>query len=129
MLSIIIMIIGGLVAAMNLVASLAPNSKPVFDKLVPVQGIIGLAMIVWSILSLVQLLGHGIFSILAIVIIAVQLVVGFLLSFSLLSQFIFKSADAKEKGEKLRSKLVVFQIPLGLILMAYGVWLLINSFI
>jgi len=58
------------------------------------------------------------FSIIFLVIIIVEFIVGFLLSYSLISKYLLENNDtAKEKGQLLRKKLAKFQVPAGLILL------------
>jgi len=129
MLNSVIMILGGLMAAMSLVVLMVPKSKDTFEKLVPLQGFVGIGLMFWALWGLVQLLRYGVFDILAMVLIVLQILVGFLLAFSLLSKYIFKSQEALEKGKKLRSKMAAFQGPMGLVLAGFGTWYLLRNFI
>ena len=127
MLSIIIMIVGGLVAAMGLITKIAPSTKSAFEKIVRLQGLIGLVLVGWSVYTLIQFIQYSIFDLVTMVMLATQFLVGFLLSFSLLSKFLFKTEQAQNKGQNLRNKLINFQIPLGLALTAFGIWNLLQT--
>ena len=73
------------------------------------------------------MLSLGGFSVMAIVSVALQLAVGFLLSFGLLSQLFSKSEESQQKGEALREKLSPYQGVLGLALIGLSVWSLITA--
>lgn len=130
MLGIIISLVGGIAAAASLITKAKPDSKELLDKITPYQGIVGLALLGWGLYSVIQLirvLTHGYFDVVSIATVALQLIVGFLLSFGLLSKFLFsKSAAAQEKGEALRTKLAGFQGILGLALIGLSIWALIR---
>ena len=130
MLGIIIALLGGIAAATSLIVNFKPDSKPLLDKLTPFQGVIGLVLLAWGVYSLIQLIRvflHGFFDLMSVATVAVMLAVGFLLSFGLLSQYVFaKSPEALAKGEALRAKLAGFQGILGLVLIGLSVWALIR---
>ncbi len=130
MLGIIISIIGGIAASASLIIKFKPESKELIEKLTPFQGVIGLVLLGWGVynlIDLIRILVHGVFDVVSIATVAAQLVVGFLLSFGLLSQFLFsKSKEAQEKGEAIRSKLAGYQGILGLALIGLSIWTLIR---
>ncbi len=120
-LSTLIGIAGGLLAMSSLIAKRAPNAKEQMAKLAAYQGWIGLVMFgwgVWELLSSVLSIGAlssaplaWIFGLLSGV---ADFSVGLLLGFGLISTYAFRgNAVAIERGNQLREKLVVFQVPLG----------------
>jgi uncharacterized membrane protein len=120
MLGAIIAILGGLIAASSLIVSKKPNAKDLLDKLVPFQGIIGVILLAWSIFGVLGLLSY--FSIISLAVVVVEFIVGFLLSYGLLSKFLLsKNEAAKEKGQALRLKLTKYQVPAGVILVVLGI--------
>lgn len=120
MLSAIIAIIGGIIAASSLIVAKKPNAQELIDKLTPYQGWIGIVLLVWSVRGALALMSY--FSIVLVVLVAVQFVVGFLLGYGLLSKYLLeKNETAKIKGQELRLKLVKFQAPAGIILIILGV--------
>lgn len=121
MISAIISILGGIIASASFIVSKKEDARELIDKLVPYQGFIGLVLLFWSIRNVFFILHH--FSVALILLTAVQFIVGFLLSYSLLSQYLFsKSEEAKEKGQELRAKLVQYQVPAGIILIVLGIF-------
>lgn len=127
MLTAIISILGGLIAASSYIVSKKADAKELIDKLVPYQGWIGVVLLFWSIKNALVLFRH--FSFNGIIITIVQFIVGFLLAYSLLSQYLFsKSDEAKEKGQELRAKLVQYQVPAGIGLIVLGVLRLFRWF-
>lgn len=116
----IISILGGVIASASFIVSKKENARELIDKLIPFQGIIGLILLFWSIKGMFLILGNLKLSL--ILLTAVQFIVGFLLSYALLSQYLFsKSDEAKEKGQVLRAKLVQYQVPAGIVLIVLGV--------
>ena len=127
MLTAIISILGGLIASSSYIASKKPDAKELIDKLVPYQGIIGVVLLIWSIKNVFILFRY--FSFNGIIITVVQFIVGFLLAYALLSQYLFsKSEEAKEKGQELRAKLVQYQVPAGIGLIVLGVLRIFHLF-
>ena len=134
MLSIIIAIVGGLLACSSVVIAKKPNAKELIDKLTPYQGWIGLVLAfwgVWGAIGLILNIGSiGVVWIIALAICLVEFVVGFLLGYGLISKyFLERSEAAKAKGQELRLKLTKYQVPSGFILMALGVVSLVFRFI
>jgi len=114
-------IAGGLLAMSALVAKRAPNAAEMLARLAPYQGSIGTIMFgcgVWELIHAVTGIGllsvaplYWVFGLLSGI---ADLTVGLLLGFGLISTYVFRgNAQAMEKGDPLRSKLAVFQIPLG----------------
>ena len=120
MLSAIIAIIGGIIAASSLIVAKKPNAQELIDKLTPYQGWIGIILLIWSIQGLLGSLRH--FSIIGIATSGVMFVVGFLLGYGLISKYLLeKNDEAKAKGQALRMKLAKYQVPAGIILIVLGV--------
>lgn len=124
----IISIIGGILAAAGFIIARKPNAKELIDKVTPYQGWIGIILFIWGVwqtISVILNLGwigtNLIFWIIWAVVALSNLFVGFLLGFGLISKYaLSKNEEAKEKGEKIRLKLLKFQIPLGFISIAIG---------
>ncbi len=129
---IIISLVGGILAAASLIIKFKAESKDLIEKITPFQGIVGLVLLgwgVWGLIQLIRAMTHGVVLVVPTIFVAAQLVVGFLLSFGLLSQFLFsKSEAAKEKGENIRAKLAGYQGILGLVLIGLSILSLIQSF-
>ena len=120
MLTAIISILGGVIAASSYIVSKKANAKELIDKLVPYQGWIGVVLLFWSIKNVFFLLNY--FSSTVLLFAVAQFIVGFLLAYGLLSQYLFKnSEEAIEKGQKLRAKLVQYQVPAGVGLIVLGI--------
>ena len=120
MLSSIIAIFGGIIAASSLIVAKKPNAQELLDKLTPFQGWIGVVLLIWSIQGI--LASIRLFSIIGLATSAVMFIVGFLLAYGLLSKYLLeKNETAKEKGQQLRAKLVKYQVPAGVILIILGV--------
>ena len=123
----ILTICGGLITAAPLIVSHKPNSKEIFARIAPYQGIFGVGVLALGILWLIRwlpLMASSLTSVGGIVIlgmIVANILVGFLMGFSLLSRLFAKNETAKAKSAQLAAKLTAVQIPLGITAVALGV--------
>ncbi|MBW2733802.1 MAG: hypothetical protein JRH20_15550 [Deltaproteobacteria bacterium] len=125
----LITIVGGLLAASGFIISRKPNAKELIDKIAPYAGMIGLIMFGWGVWETLSVVRNV--SILSVAplrwvfwagVAAADLLVGFILGFGMISKYMLsKNAAALEKGQRLRTKLVKVQAPLGLFAMVMGV--------
>lgn len=136
--SLALIVCGGLAAA-NLIVQKQPNAREAIEKLRPYQGWIGVVvalcgawMLIWALLSF----GWFSFGVRGVIwwltftlTGALEFALGFLLGYPILSQWLAKSADARQRGQQLQEKLALYQVPLGLAGIAVGVWCLIGNFI
>lgn len=134
MIGSIIAILGGLLAASSIIIAKKPNAKDLIDKIAPYQGWIGIVLAfwgVWGVISSILSIGSiGLPWIIGLAVAVVEFVVGFLLGYGLISKYLLeKNETAKAKGAELRLKLVNYQIPAGLILLALGILSLVFIFI
>ncbi|WP_223668484.1 hypothetical protein [Kangiella shandongensis] len=121
---LILAIIGGLLAASSLIASKSQDAGQALKKIAPYQGIIGVIILV---IGLYYFLFHslanlgamikftgGLFNIITQIL---MILVGFILSYSLISEkLLSKNEAAQEKGAQAAKKLTKIQIPLGIAL-------------
>ncbi|MBX3260441.1 MAG: hypothetical protein KIS78_08270 [Labilithrix sp.] len=117
----VIGIAGGLLAMSSLLVGRSAQAAEKLATLAKYQGWIGLTMFGWGVWELIQcvlnlrLLAQSplVFVFWALSGVA-DFTVGLLLGFGLISTYVFRgNAMAIAKGDALRSKLVVFQVPLG----------------
>jgi len=133
MLDGILMIVGGAIAAMSLIAKKSANAEDVLKKIVPFQGYLGVVLFIWGIWGLIRsILGIGILGtwplwwITLLLVAVVETVLGFMLGFGLISKYaLSKNEEAQKKGDEILAKLAVYQTNLGLIGIAVGVWTII----
>jgi hypothetical protein len=119
--SMLIGIAGGLLAMSSLIVGRSAQAAEKLAKLAQYQGWIGLTMFgwgLWELFGVLTNLGMMGKAPLAFIFWALSGVadftVGLILGFGLISTYAFRgNATAVEKGNALRSKLVVFQVPLG----------------
>ena len=132
----IVLIVCGVLAAASVIAKFQPNSQQFIDKLVPYQGWIGFFVCLWGLYTVVFacLLNLGLlhhWPVLWVTILAtgaLEFGLGFLLGFGLLTKYMLsKNETAMAKGQQLRAKLANVQIPMGLAGIGLGVWCLIAS--
>jgi len=133
----VVTIVGGLLAASSFVVSKKPNAKELLEKLVPVQGWIGVVLFfwgIWGVIHFVMNLGllkdHMVAMILFLAGSAVCLGVGFLLGYGLIAQYTLgKNEEAKAKAELVRAKLTTIQVPLGFAAVGLGIAALVMTFV
>ena len=120
-------IVGGLITASALIVARKPNAKELFRRIAPYQGFLGVGMLAMGILWLVRWLpnlGASFSSIggaLVLGMIAANILIGFLLGFSLLSGVLAKNETARDKSDAVMAKLSNVQVPLGVSAVAMGV--------
>jgi len=119
MIESIVAILAGVLASSSYIVNRKPEASDLIEKLVPYQGAIGLLVLFWSIRGILRFS----FGPIGLAMIAAQFIVGFLLSYGLLSKYVLSNNDtAEERGLEVRSKLSQYQVPAGLGLIALGVW-------
>jgi len=127
------LIIIGALAAISLVTKVVKDSEKVLNMIVPFQGIIGVCAFIWGIWGVIYtILNLGwlgtwpIWWITQLATSLVELVIGFILGYGLISKYaLSKNEEAKKKGEEILSKLAGYQTMLGIIAMAIGAWYII----
>lgn len=131
--SVLVLLAGGVLGAAKLIVAKKPDAKALIEKLSPYQGIIGLVMLAWGIWGVINFArgigaGMSFWMVVFLLTIVVQLGLGFLLAYGLISKYALEKNDqAKEKGEKVRAKLAVYQAPMGLSAIALAVLFLVAS--
>ncbi|CAN5787713.1 hypothetical protein BH09MYX1_BH09MYX1_60760 [soil metagenome] len=114
---------GGILAMSSLFVGKSPGAAEKLAKLAQYQGYIGLSMFAWgvwelidSILSLGMIGEHPLIWGFMLASGIADFGVGLILGFGLISVYAFRgNAVAIEKGNALRTSLVKFQVPLGLL--------------
>lgn len=125
----IILILGGLFACYGLIVANMPSIKSEFDKVIPLQGFIGIILILlWLrdllllgrlielfqnnfILWLIQLAGT-----------ISKFILGFVFSYALLVKYVLTAkTDTKEYVTKTYKTLAIVQVPFGIIALLVGV--------
>lgn len=135
MISGLITIAGGILAASALIIARKPNARDLIDKITPYQGWIGVVMFfwgIWGVLDCVRFVGllgtRPLFWIFWLACGVADLAVGFLLGFGLITKYVLsRNAAAEARGQQLRAKLAAYQGVFGLAAIAMGalyiVWL------
>lgn len=133
MLFALLLIVAGLLAAASLIIQKQPNAKDLIAKIVPFQGIIGIVLLLWGLINLIRVLPYlgtlfnyvPLSALLAVVTLLVSIALGFLLGYGLIAQYALKNTSAAGSGESALAKLTPIQIPLGLLGIGLGLWMLI----
>lgn len=127
------MIVAGILAAAGLIVSRKPEAKQLIDKLTPYQGWVGIVLFIWGIWDIIGAIGtlsfSFIFFLIYLIVAVLELILGFLLGFGLITKFaLSKNEQAKEKGQAIRAKLAPFQGILGFIAIAAAIVFIILGF-
>ncbi len=118
----IILILLGVLAASSMIVKMKPEAKDLIDKIVPIQGWLGLVGFVLGIYYTVIHLLSGGFLIVYFAMTLLMAALGLLMGFGLISKYMLsKNEEAMAKGEAIRSKLATFQIPLGIAGIVVGI--------
>ena len=116
-------VLGGILAMSSLFIGKSPQAAAQLEKLAKYQGWIGLTMFGWGVWELIEtvlslgLLGsRPLLWVFWLAMAAADFSVGLLLGFGLISTYAFRGNQmAIEKGQRVRSMLVKFQVPLGIL--------------
>ena len=118
----ILLIVVGLLAAYPGIVRARPDAKDLLDKLVPFQGWLGIAALIWGAINLLRILLHlGMMTMMPvmwlILLVAgdvVAVLLGLILGYGLIAQYVLTgSSDARRRTEEWRAKLLTRQVALG----------------
>ncbi len=138
--NVVILILGGSLAASSLILAKKPDAKALFEKIAPYQGTIGVVMFLWGIWEVLHILlnldvlkalfgGPITLKLTAVVwpvTAVILLALGFLLGFGMIQAFAGKkSPEMAAKSEQMMKKLAPHQTWLGIVSIACGVWWLL----
>ena len=127
----LLLILCGLLAASGMVLRKRPDAARVLGQLIPIQGILGAVLGIWSLVLAIRLFDMLIPFITVVVLIAfvatvVGVILGFVLAYVLLDTYVLnKNATATQGGASMNSKVAAIQSPLGLAGIVFGIVYLI----
>jgi hypothetical protein len=133
---VVLVVLGALAAATSIVAK-RPDAQVYLDKLVPYQGWLGLIACLWGAWIIITvILNLNWFTYVPVWWLtyaatgALIAALGLLLGYALLTKFILShSAEAVRRGEQLRLGLVPYQVMLGYVAIALGLWTILATFL
>ncbi|MDR2498072.1 MAG: hypothetical protein LBD28_01375 [Tannerellaceae bacterium] len=130
----IMLIFLGLLAVPSIILSRKPEAKEWYEKIAPWQAWIGLAFAVIGIFGLLDaILGigrhhhSGMYWLTTLAGSVLQIGLGFVLGYPVISNFLSRSADASEKAKALLNRLLPLQGTLGAIAIGVGLWRVIMA--
>jgi hypothetical protein len=123
MVALVIGIIAGLIALAPAIVARRPDAKEMLDKLTPFTGWVGVSLFCWGIwetisavLGISYLTSAPLHWIFWLVMALVDLALGLILGFGLISKYaLSKNEAAMAKGQALRQKLAPFTAILGIL--------------
>jgi len=125
-LHIAVLFLGGVLAAAGFIVSKKPNAKELIAKVVPYQGFIGVALLVSGVLNILN--GALSAGVMGIGVVACQVLLGILLGFGLIAQWIPGEGAVEKKGLEIQKKLMGFQVPVGIAAIVFSVLALLRQF-
>jgi hypothetical protein len=126
----ILLIILGALAVYPAVVQTWPTTKPLLDKLMPYQGIIGIVGLIWGVFWALRLLAVAgmmmhfspIVWLVSLIGAVVAVMLGLLLGYSLIDRHVLgNNAQFQQRGETFRVKLLARQASLGWAAIIVGV--------
>lgn len=137
MLYIIILIILGIAAAPSIILARKPDAKATLDKIVPIQGWLGVLVCLVGIWRLIQgiiyievLTIAPVVWIIWIIVAAVEAILGFIMGFGLINTYVLsRNPKTEEKGQQLIAKLQPLQGKFGIAAIIIGILAIIGTFI
>jgi hypothetical protein len=132
----IVLIALGVLAAASSIVSRRPDAQTYIDKLVPFQGWLGFLACIWGVWIVINaVLNLNLISYAPVWWLTyaatggVIAVLGLLLGYALLTQFIFShSVEATRRGEQIRLSMVPYQVSLGYVAIFLGLWAIVTFF-
>jgi hypothetical protein len=124
--TVLVLLAGGLIGASALIIARRPDAKDVIDKLLPFQGLIGIVLLLWGVVDVFGVIRSMRWMSIApfwwlvfVVSTLVELGLGFLLAYSLITKF--TSGQASEKAAQAYGRLAGYQSTLGVTAIVLGV--------
>ncbi len=136
------MIIWWLLALYGLIIARAPDLKDEFDKIIPLQGAVGIILLLMGIVDFLHIFDYLLMfgyntlgASLSIASVFTKLILWFVLSYALLTKYVFAQAPKnkkkwrkkkweltrEQKTEKMYKKLTLIQVPFGFISILLGI--------
>ena len=135
----IALIVAGILAASGFIISRKPDAKQLIDKIVPFQGFIGVALLVWGIIDTIRVISHlkeigdiattfPLYSISVYAGVASEVLLGFLLGMPAIASWIPGESAAEQRAMEMQKKVVPFQTIIGFVGIVAAVLLLYYYF-
>ena len=112
----LVLLLGGLIGASNIVIAKRPDAKEMIDKLIPFQGIIGIVLLLWGVVGVFDVLRTlrwmnvaPFWWLVFVATVVIELGLGFLLAYGLIGKFAGGQAT-----ERIHAKIAGYQSNLGL---------------
>lgn len=111
----------GFLGAASFIIERQPNAKQIIDRVLPYGGVLGILGVALGIIyALEALLTFRLFMLVAALLLAA---LGLLFGYALLSQYVLnRSAEAQATADRVRGQLAVYQTPLGIAGVIFGLW-------
>ena len=127
--TIVLLLAGGLLGAANLIAARKPDARALIEKLRPFQGWIGILLVLWGLRDAINVLrsmtvlsAAPFWWLVSLLTTLTELALGFLLGYGLITKYVLSGRpQALEKGQQLQGQLAKYQGPLGVTAIALAI--------
>jgi hypothetical protein len=142
----IAVILGAVICLSSFIIGKKPEAKQLFEKVAPYQGFLGVGLLAWGlwelwdkIISGYRGLDKSVFGILMdsrmgndsvagislIIYVIAAIIIGFVLGFGLIANWIPGEGKAEKKGLEIQKKLLGFSLPIGAVGLIFAIlWLI-----
>ena len=123
----IIALLSGSLASSNFVLERFPSAKSYLEKMKPYQATIGMIALIISVLKIFNVFSGRediLAKLITLLCIISTAVVGFLLGYPMVQQWIVTDENSKQKTEAFRKKLLPWQVIAGLVAIVSGIFVI-----
>lgn len=138
----IAVILGALICLSSFIIGKKPEAKQLFEKVAPYQGFLGVGLLAWGLFELwdkvisgYKGLDKSVFGILMdsrmgndslaaislLIYVIAAIIIGFILGFGLIANWIPGESGAEKKGLAIQKKLLTFSLPIGLVGLIFSI--------
>lgn len=117
----IVLILGGILAASTVIIAKRPDAQQAINKLVPFQGAIGIALLVFGVIWLLRSIniikamsGYPIFGATTLTVVGASILLGVLFGMPLIVRLIPGDSPAEQKAAQFAANIAGFQVLIGL---------------
>jgi hypothetical protein len=121
----ILALVSGALAASNFVLEKFPSAKSYLEKILPYQAIIGITALIISVLKIFDIFTSRegfLANLITLICILSTSIVGFLLGFPMVQQWVATDEKSRQKTAEFRKKLLPWQVIAGMVAIVTGIF-------
>jgi hypothetical protein len=118
----LLLILGGILATASVIVAKKPEARPMIEKLVPFQVLIGIALLVLGVVNLLRWLGHGllgaishtpIFGMTFLALSVMSILLGILFGMPQILKALQGNAQAEQRAIQVMTQIAPYQVMIG----------------